>query len=72
MDSLKSFKVICTTSGTILHGEDCVIVFDEDITEEEWEYFLSDSEMCDLAKERGTYIKDLLSDQNTNCHTESH
>ena len=47
--------IIDTCSGTVLSAQYCVFVSDDALTEGEWEELdsMSDSEVSDLAKERG-------------------
>lgn len=47
--------IIDTCSGTVLAAQHCVLVPDDALTEAEWEALdsMSDSEVCDLARDRG-------------------
>jgi hypothetical protein len=47
--------IIDTSSGTVLAAEHCVLVPDEALTDAEWEELdtMSDSQVSDLARERG-------------------
>ncbi len=47
--------IIDTCSGTVLAAEHCVLVPDDALTEAEWDALdaMSDSEVCDLARDRG-------------------
>jgi hypothetical protein len=47
--------IIDICSGTVLAAEHCVLVPDEALTESEWDALddFTESEVCDLARERG-------------------
>lgn len=47
--------IVDTSSGTVLTAEHCVILSEDDLTESEWEELdtMSDSEVSDLARQRG-------------------
>jgi hypothetical protein len=48
--------IIDVTSGTILAAKDCVLLNPEALTEDEWENVIGDTDICDMAKERGRNV----------------
>lgn len=53
-----SYVIICTSTGTMLSAESCVIVPDSAFSEEEWDGMddRSDSEIAAFGRERGRPI----------------
>jgi hypothetical protein len=51
--------IIDTCSGTVLAAAHCVLVPDDALTEAEWDALdsMSDSEVCDLARDRGRPLR---------------
>lgn len=59
---LSRYLLVDTSTGTVLTASTCVLLADHDLSSSEWEELdsCSDSEMCDIAKDRGRRLSDLL------------
>lgn len=54
--------IVCTQTGTVISAKQAVILYDDHMTEEEWEEFnnMSDSETSERASEIGIKLSDLI------------
>lgn len=59
---LSRYLLIDVSTGTVLTAATCVLVADHDLSSTEWEELdaASDSQICDIGKERGRCLSDLL------------
>lgn len=63
---LSRHLLIDISTGTVLTAAHCVLLADTDLSSAEWEQLesFSDSEICDIAKERGRKLSDLMETTN--------
>lgn len=59
---LSRYLLIDVSTGTVLTAATCVLVADHDLSSSEWEELqsFSDSQICDIGKERGRKLSSLL------------
>ena len=55
---LSRYLLIDVSTGTVLTAATCVLVADHDLSSSEWEELqsFSDSQICDIGKERGRQL----------------
>jgi len=59
---LSRYLLIDVSTGTVLSAQHCVLVADQALTPSEWQELesFSDSEICDIGKQRGHKLTELI------------
>lgn len=62
MADLSRFLIIDSVSGTVLCADQCYLVDDDALSLQQWEDMetMSDSEVCDMARQHGRRLSDVV------------
>ena len=62
MTDLSRYLLVDVSTGTCLTPSNCVLVHEDELSSSEWDNIedWSDSEICELGRERGQHLSSLL------------